>query len=72
MGYARGGSSAGSGGKTVINYLPMEMTGNCVTVGRFANRYFKYAQARQATRGLVAGERRGGARAWQINNFGKP
>ena len=31
-----------------------------------------YAQTRQATRGAVTGERHGGARGQQINNFGQP
>ena len=31
----------------------------------------KYVQKRWATRGEITGGRYGGARRWQINNFGK-
>ena len=40
--------------------------------GSLCDQYFKYVKAVRAMRGAVTGERRGGARGIQINNFRQP
>ena len=71
MGYNQGRSSGGSSGTSVRNYLHMETTGNCGTVGGAAEGFLRCAQERKATMGEDTGGTNDVVKRWRRNSFGK-